>query len=153
MAAPGPWVVVDAAKKYLGDGTIDFDTDTLKVALFTSTTTPTASSITTYSTTNEVGTTNTGYTAGGNTVTTPAVTQSGTTTKYTASAIPAWTAGSAGLTARWAMLYKSGTANSVTNPAIAYMLLDSTPADVTTSSPNTLTINMPANGFFTITGN
>jgi hypothetical protein len=40
--------------------------------------------------------------------------------------------------ARYAMLYKSGTANSITNPVIAFVLLDTTPADVTTTTGNQL---------------
>lgn len=149
--AAGTWTVFDSFKKYIGDGTIDFDTDTLKIALFTSTAAFASSSITTYSTTNELSTAN-GYTAGGVTITGATVTYSGTTAKYGVSASNAsWTASGGSIVARYAVLYKSGTANSITNPVIAFVLLDSTPADVTTTTGNTLTINTPANGYFTMT--
>jgi hypothetical protein len=35
--AAGNWTLFDAAKKYIIDGTVDLDTDTLKIALYTST--------------------------------------------------------------------------------------------------------------------
>jgi hypothetical protein len=149
--AAGTWTVFDSAKKYIGDGTIDMDTDTLKIALFTSTAAFTTGSITTYSTTNELSTAN-GYTAGGVTITGSTITFSGTTAKYGVSASAAsWTASGGSIVARYAVLYKSGTANSITNPVICYVLLDSTPADVTTTTGNTLQINTPANGYFTLT--
>jgi hypothetical protein len=149
--AAGTWTVFDSAKEYIGDGTIDMDTDTLKVALFTSTAAFTSGSITTYSTANEVAAGN-GYAAGGVTVTGATVTYSGSTAKYGAGASTAsWTASGGSIVARYAVLYKSGTANGVTNPVIAFVLLDNTPANVTVTAGNVLAIATPTNGFFTMT--
>jgi hypothetical protein len=148
--AAGNWIMVDTAKKYVMDGTIDFDTDTIKMALFTSTYAPTVAGTTLYSTTNELTTAN-GYTAGGVTMT-GQVTATGSTTKLTASNNASWTASGGSITARYAVLYKSGTANSITNPIVGYCLLDTAPADVTVTTGNTLTINTPAGGFFSYTG-
>lgn len=148
--AAGTWTLFDAAKKYIGDGTVDIDTDTLKIALYTSTAAVTSSSLTVYSTTNEVATAN-GYTAGGVTITGATITQASGTAKYGVGASNAsWTASGGSIVARHAVLYKSGTANSITNPVIAFVVLDSTPADVTTTTGNTLTINTPTNGYFTL---
>ena len=41
--AAGNWIMFDPAKQYLADGTVDFDTDTLKMALLTSGYTPSLS--------------------------------------------------------------------------------------------------------------
>lgn len=67
-------VIYNSFKKAIGDGTIDWDTTTIKVALVTSTYTPDIDTHTNFSThvTNEV--VGTGYTAGGATLTTPTVT-------------------------------------------------------------------------------
>lgn len=92
-------------KTELLGGVHDLDTDTIKIALFTSSATLDAST-TAYSTTNEVS--GTGYTAGGNTLTGATITSSGTTaivdfdnTTWAASTI----------TARGAMIYNSSKAN------------------------------------------
>lgn len=149
--AAGNWIMFDQAKKYLADGTIDFDTDTIKMALLTSSWTP-ALTPTVWATIsgNEVANAN-GYTTGGATVAGTA-TATGSTTKLSASADTAWTASGGSITARFAVLYKSGTANSLTNPVIGYLLLDTTPADVTVTAGNALTIQRHANGFWQITG-
>ena len=82
--------------------------------------------------TNEVGTTNTGYTAGGIAI---AFTLSGTTSvAYVMTTAPVWTAGTANLTARFAVIYEVG------GNVLCYCLLDSTPADVTATNGNTLTV-------------
>jgi hypothetical protein len=75
------------------------------------------------------------------------MTQSGTTTvttTYAASSV-VWTAGSANLVARYAVIYQ--VAGSY---ILCYCTLDSTPADVTVFSGNTLTINPNASGVFTL---
>lgn len=152
--AAGNWTVFDSAKKYIADGTINIATDTIKVALFTSTAAFTSASITTYSTTNEVAGTN-GYTQGGVAVLTAAgvaaVTFSGSTTKYGPTAANAsWTASGGSIVARYALLYANVTRNTIVNPVIGFVLLDTTPADVTTTTGNQLVVNTPANGFFTL---
>ena len=88
-------------KTELLDGTHDLDTDTIKIALFTSSATLGAST-TAYSTSNEVS--GTGYTAGGNTLAGAAISLSGSTAivDFTDTT---WS--SATITARGALIYNS----------------------------------------------
>jgi hypothetical protein len=103
-----------------------------KVALVTSSSNISASSSTFAGVTNEVANGN-GYTTGGVSVT---LSQSGTTSvNVFFSANPAWTASGGSITARWAVLYKTG------SDVLAFSLLDSAPADVVVAAGNTLQIN------------
>lgn len=83
-------------------GTHDLDTDTIKIALFTSSATLGAST-TSYSSTNEVPN-GSGYTTGGNTLTGASITSSGTTA-FVDFTDTTWT--SASFTARGALIYNS----------------------------------------------
>ena len=140
--AAGAFTFTNTGRTSLQDGTFDIDTDTWKMALFLSTSNLGPSSTTYAALTNEVGTTNTGYTTGGMTV---ALTLSGTTTvKVDVTTDPVWTAGSAGLTARFAAIYE------VSGSVLCYCLLDSTPADVTASSGNTYTVAAHTSGVYTL---
>ena len=106
--------MVTSFKKAILDGEMDFSSDTsdtFKIALFTSSATLGAST-TAYATTNEVS--GTGYTAGGKTLTVVAPTTSGTTAFIDFSNVT-WT--SATITARGALIYKSGGSN----PAVAVL--------------------------------
>lgn len=96
------------------DGTLDWDTDTFKCALVTSSYTPSAAHTQwADASTNEV-TTGSGYTTGG-------VTLAGATATNTMLDCndPSWTALSK--TFRYAVFYKSGTANGLTNPLVCYV--------------------------------
>ena len=140
----GPWTFTNAALTSILDGTFAIGTDTFKVALHTSSGTQPGASTTTWAglSTSEVGTTNTGYTAGGEAVT---LTLTGTTVKTVDfDTDPVWTAGSAGLTARWAVIYEVG------GNVLCYSLLDDAPADVSVSDGNTLTVAANASGLFTL---
>ncbi len=142
-AAAGAWTITNAFKtRILNGGGLDLDTDTIQVALVASTSNIVSGPADCYTggtgtaVTGELSTAN-GYTAGGQTVTTPAL--SGTSTvSYTNSAIPPWTASGGSIVARWAVMYDSTAASKT---IIAYALLDSTPADVTVTTGNTLTIS------------
>lgn len=83
----------------------DMDTDTFKIALYTSSATLDATT-TAYSATNE--TSGTGYTAGGATLTGGAIATSGTTA-YVDFTDPSWT--SASFTARGALIYNTSASN------------------------------------------
>jgi hypothetical protein len=93
-------------------GTHDLDTDTIKIALFTSSATLGAST-TAYSSTNEVAS-GSGYTTGGNTLAGASITSSGTTA-FVDFTDTTWT--SASFTARGALIYNS----SKSNKAIAVL--------------------------------
>lgn len=118
-----------AKAEFLG-GVHDLDTDTIKIALFTSSATLGAST-TAYSTTNEVS--GTGYTAGGNTLTSPSITLDGTTA-IVDFADSVWS--SSTITARGALIYNA----SKSNKAIAVLDFG---ADKT-SNGGDFTVVMPA---------
>lgn len=131
--AAGAWTLTNNTRTYLLNGTFDLDTDSFKIALFQSTSNIGATSTTYAALTNEVASGN-GYTTGGNAVT---GSLSGTTTVTFDTSDPAvWTASGAGFSARYAVLYE------VAGNVLAYFLLDSTPADVTITAGNTLTITV-----------
>jgi len=88
-------------KTELLGGVHDLDTDTIKIALFTSSATLGATT-TAYATTNEVA--GTGYTAGGNTLTGATISSSGTTAIVD---FDNTTWASSTITARGAMLYNA----------------------------------------------
>lgn len=140
--AAGAWTFPDAAKTALLDGTFDIDTDSFKCALHLSTGTQPSSSTTTWAglATSEHAAAN-GYTAGGIAV---ALTLSGTSTvKVDITTDPVWTASGGSIVARWAVIYEVG------GNVLCYCLLDSTPADVTATTGNTLTVAAnAANGVF-----
>lgn len=139
--AAGAWTFTNNSRTYLLDGTFDLNTDSLKIALFQSTSNIGSGSTTYAGLTNEVANGN-GYTTGGNAVT---GSLSGTTTVTFDTTDPAvWTATGAGFSARYAVLYE------VSGNVLAYCLLDNTPADVTITAGNTLTITINASGVFTL---
>ena len=110
----------------------DLEADTLKIALYTSSATLGAAT-TAYSATNEIS--GTGYTAGGETLTSTTVATTGTTAYFDADD-PTWT--SASFTARGALIYNS------TNADKAIAVLDFG-GDFTVSS-GTFRIVFPAAG-------
>ena len=115
-------------------GDFDFSSgtaDTFKIALFTSAATLGAAT-TAYSTSNEVA--GTGYSAGGNTLTISQVATSTGTTAFLDFADTTWS--SATITARGALIYKSGG----TNPAVAVLDFGSDK----TSTAGDFTIVFPA---------
>lgn len=139
--AAGAWTFTDEGRTELSKGTF-LDADTYKVALFLSTSNIGASSTTYAGLTNEHASAN-GYTTGGKSVT---LSRSGTTTVTFDTTDPAaWTASGGSITARFAVLYEVG------GRVLCYCLLDSTPADVTATDGNTLTISIHASGVFTLT--
>lgn len=131
--AAGTWTFTNSTREKILKGQFDFDTDTFKCALYLNTSNLSTSSTTYAGITNEVGTTNTGYSTGGIAV---AFTISGTTSvtvSFTTN--PQWMAGSANLTAKWAAVYE------VSGDVVCFVTLDSGGADVTATDGNTLTID------------
>ena len=117
-----------AKADFLG-GVIDLDTDTIKIALYTSAATLSAAT-TAYTTSNEV--VGTGYTAGGNTLTGATISSSGTTA-FVDFNDTTWA--TATITARGALIYDS----SVSNKAIAVLDFG---ADKTSTAGN-FTVQFP----------
>src|ERR1700712_569646 len=134
-------------KKKIMDGSIDLDSDTIKVALCTSTYTPNIDSHAFFSDlTNEVSSAGTNYTAGGTALANKSVNQDNTNdlayfdaddVSWPSSTIPA---------ARYAVIYKS-TGTAGTSPLIGVIDL------VTDRSSNgdTLVISWDANGILKLT--
>lgn len=139
--AAGAWTFTNGGGTRLLNGTFDLDTDTFKMALFLSTSNIGASSTTYAGLTNEHSNAN-GYTTGGTAVT---LSLSGTTTVTVDSTDAQWTASGGSITARFAVLYEVG------GDVLCYCLLDSTPADVTVTTGNILTVQIHASGVFTLT--
>lgn len=138
--AASAWTFTNGGRTKLLDGTFNIASDTFKMALFTSTSNLGASSTTYAGVTNEVANAN-GYTTGGASVT---LSLSGTTTVTVTSTNASWTASGGSITARFAAIYEVG------GNVLCYCLLDSTPADVTVTSGNTLTVQINASGVFTL---
>ncbi len=124
---------------------IDFDSDTLKVALSTNAHTPNQDTHDYFNdVTNEI--TGPGYTAGGATVTGVTVTYTGGSNLITVDAADvSWT--TASFTARNYHLYDSTPGTAATNPLIQYETFG---AD-TTVTASTFTIAWNAAGIFTVT--
>jgi hypothetical protein len=139
--AAGAWTFTNGGRQLLLNGTLQV-ADTYKMALFTNASNLGAASTTFAGVTNEVGVTNTGYTAGGISV---ALTMSGTTSvPVVMTTAPVWTAGTANLTAKFAAIYEVG------GNVLCYCTLDSGGADVTATSGNTLTVGSNAGTVYTL---
>ncbi len=137
-------------REYVADGTFDLNSNTFKVSLHASTYTPNAGTHAVYADlTNELSTAN-GYTNGGATLGSVTWNRSGGTVTFDA-ADTVWTASGGSIVARYAVIRASGTLNGRVDPLVAYVLLDTTPADVTTTTGNTLTLQWNASGIFTLT--
>lgn len=140
--AAGAWTFTNQARTDLLNGTHDLDTNTYLMALFLSTSNIGAASTTYAGVTNEHANAN-GYTTGGFSL--GALTLAGTTTVTVDDPADAvWTASGGSIVARFAVIYKSG------SNVLCYCLLDSTPADVTATNGNTLTVALNASGIFTL---
>lgn len=130
--AAGTWSFTNGGRQKLLDGTFDIDTDSFKCALFLSTSNIGAASTTYAALTNEHANAN-GYTTGGIAVTFVFAGTTSLTVSFSSN--PVWTASGGSIVARFAVLYE------VSGNVLAYCLLDATPADVTVTTGNTLTID------------
>jgi hypothetical protein len=129
----------------LADKTIDLNSDTIKVALATSSYTPDQDAHDFFNDiTNEV--TGTGYTAGGATLGSPTFSYTGASNVWAFDgADVAWTTST--ITARYAIVYDSTPGTAATNPLICYVDFG---ADVSTTA-GTFTITWDAAGICTVT--
>lgn len=129
----------------------DLLTATVKMGLYTSSYTPdgseTGHSVLTDLGANEITATG-GYAA--STITTDVATAVTNGYKYSSDNV-VWTATGGDIDAwRYGVLYVSGALWGLTSPLIGYFIGDDTPANVpATTSGNTLTITVPAAGWFT----
>lgn len=140
----------DKVKEKLMDGTIDLDTDTFQVMLLTNAYTPNQATDEFVSTivANEV--TGGGYVRQTLTAVQWIVSGGANGQMKFDSANPQWAASGGSIVARYWVLFKDDAGGDASSPLLAYGLLDDTPADVTTTDGNTLTLNVNANGYFTV---
>lgn len=153
--AAGKWKVYDKAKVRLGDGTFDMDNATLglTMALFLSTSNAETLGVGTGvygDLTNEHANAN-GYTTGGIALTSETWTNSTSTTTFDCDDV-VWTASGGSIVARFAVIYCNATVNSIVKPLLCISLLDTTPANVTATTGNTLTIAINSSGVFSLSG-
>lgn len=149
MAADA-WKRYDKFAEYLGDGTIDMDGDTFKCQLHTSSHTPSLSLDAVKADLDNEVANGSGYTTGGVTLSSVTWTESSGTVTFDA-ADPAWTASGGTITGRYAIILDD-TPTSPADPLVAYSLLDNSPADVSVTDGNTLTIQLNASGILTLSG-
>lgn len=144
--AQGDLKVFTTAKEWMGDGTIDLDTHTFKLAICDNTVTPTVSTVTpTLGDFTEVGTLGT-YVAGGTALTVTWV-ESGGTVTFDSSTNPSWAQhASNDIDAYWGIIYDD---TDTTGPDAALAFIDlGGPVDMTAGD---LTVNFGASGVFTLT--
>lgn len=142
MAADA-WVIHDRFKEYKGDNTIDMDADTFEMRLYTSASNindVTVGDATTA--TNEVS--GNGYAPD---VLLTTWTRLGGVVTFDSDA-GVFTASGGSITARYAAIIDTST---TPDEVVAHSLLDNTPADVTVTDGNPLTVDPAAQGIFTET--
>jgi hypothetical protein len=147
--AASAWLVHDNVKDYIGNGVINFDTDSFFMILCASTSNVHAAATDAYSTvTNELATAS-GYTNGGQAITTPSWTETAGVATFDCDDV-VWTAAGGPITARFAAIVDDSVLSPVADPVICSSLLDTTPADVSATDGNTFTVQINANGVFTL---
>ena len=155
--AAGKWKMYEIAKEGIAQGIIDLDSDTFRINLYLSTSN---ANTLTKATINDMGdltnqvATNYGYTQDTKSVTIT-VAESGGTVTIDETTNPVWTASGGDITARWAVIFKYVDGTPANNTPLAVCYLDyggGSPADVTATDGNTLTITMSGSGLFTWSG-
>lgn len=143
--ATGTFTLYDTVAELIADGTIDLDSHTFKIALLTSSYTPSQAHDEYADVSGAEVANGSGYTTGGETLS--GVTWSQTSGIATFDSDPAvWTASGGSIVARYAVIYDD-TASG--DKLIGYLLLDATPANLTATAGNTLTVGPHAsNGWF-----
>ena len=134
MAADA-WALTNGGAKLIADGSIPIDSGAFKIALYTVWNQITAAS-TVYAVTNEVGTTNTGYSTAGASTPLTSATVTTNDVAITQDAVTEWTAGTANLVAKQAVLYYDG----ATKYILCFAALDTGHGDVTATNGNKLQI-------------
>lgn len=129
--AAGPWIAYNEGMEDILDGTVDWDTDTIKMILCDAAYTPAATDT---AVSDQLSTAN-GYTSGGVTLTCTALNSAGTITLDASDA--SWTASGGSIAAATAVIIKDGT----TQPLFYSVLNSGTNLTATTGNDFDVTIN------------
>ena len=146
--AANPWTLYDKFLETMGEEGHNLETDTMMCALFLVGSDCGDSAELDFSTLTAEHAANNGYSAGGEELTGPIISESGGTTTFDATGDAVWTASGGSIVCRFAVIYNSSHAAS--NDLICFTTLDGTPDDVTVTDGNTLTVSLNASGVFTI---
>lgn len=146
--AAGAWTFYNSAKKHLMDGTIDLDTDTFQMGLYTSASNAiSVANITVVGSVSNEVTEQFGYLSSGKTITAVTWAQgaSATEMRFDSTAV-VWTATGGDIAAvKYAVIWKVG-ASAGARKLLCYSQLST--SQFTVTSGNTLTITPSANGIF-----
>jgi hypothetical protein len=142
-------------KKYLADGTIDLDSNSLYLLLVTNSYVPSLSHAVLADVIGSpspeveaIGSPDNGYDTGGALIANKTLTEIASPSQLAFDADDVtWTALTA--TFRYGILYASGTLNGVVDPLIGYLLFDNTPADITVTGID-YTVQWAATGIIII---
>lgn len=150
--AAGKFKVYDLARKRIADGTFDLDdTSPWKIALFTSgSNCNNLISNSVYSDLTSEHANANGYTTGGIPITGVTWTQTGGIVTFNIDN-PVFTASGGSIVAKYAVIYKNATVNSIVKPLLCVCLLD-TVSSVNTTNGNTLTLVINPLGVFNLSG-
>ncbi len=143
------WDFYNEFTELIGDGTIDLDADTFNLGLYLSTSNAATLTLSgRAAVTNQHASAN-GYTQPGSALDSPTWVRSGGTTTFD-SADEVFTASGGSIVCRFAVIDDDTVTTPVADPLVCFSLLDNTPADVTATDGNTLTIAPNASGIFTL---
>lgn len=148
--AAGTFTLYNHVAAAIGDGSIDLDGDTFKVALLDSGYTPSGSHSQWSDVSGDEIANGSGYTTGGAELTGVTWSQTGGVATFDSDNF-VWTASGGAISARYAVIYDD---TSSGDKLIGYYLLDTAPADVTATDGNTFTVGPSvSNGWFQLTVN
>lgn len=150
MAADA-WKVYRTFKEYLGDGTVDMDGDVFKMVLADVGSNATNLDLIRYGSLTSEQASENGYTTGGKTCTTPVWSRTTGSVAFDSDDV-AWTASGGSITVRYAAIYDDSVTTVATDCMVCYTTLDNSPADVTVTDGNTLTVQINASGIFKVSG-
>ena len=144
--AANAWSFYDTFKERLGDGGHDLDADTFYVALFLSTSNCATLTHDLLANLDNQHANANGYLTGGQALDTVTWVEAAGTITFDCDP-EVFTAAGGSIVCRFAVIYNWTHANDL---LVAFSLLDNSPADVTATNGNTLTITPHANGVFTL---
>ncbi len=149
--AAGNFILYDEYKRYQFMSKLDLEADTIHFALYGTGHTPAVASDATYGGLNPATEiTHADYTAGGAAITSPSISEIGAPSGDWKFSTANWTQTFTGINSpaiKYAVMYINATVDSIVKPLIGYFELESG-SSVTVLAGNTLTLQVPTNGWF-----